>query len=137
MSDLHWLSHYNEREQLQINACRTYYEHYCNAGLPGHNLMLLIARMAAQLDAVEMGVEAAYEAGDIPSNGQVPAPPPQQRIQGETATPKQINYIYKVAEEKGYDAAEIDAEVKRIFGVGMGEITKAEASQLIDTLKGK
>jgi len=47
-----WRSEFTEREQALIANCETYAKDN-PAGLPGHNLMVIIAKMAAKLDKRE------------------------------------------------------------------------------------
>jgi hypothetical protein len=46
----HWGEHFDERQWRLIGNCRLYAE--CDpAGLPGHQLMLIVAKMADLLEA--------------------------------------------------------------------------------------
>lgn len=46
-----WRLAFDNRQQALIGNCTNYAENN-PAGLPGHNLMLIIAAMAAELDAI-------------------------------------------------------------------------------------
>ena len=47
---LRWRAGFDDRQQQLIDNCKTYTGNN-PAGLPGHNLMVIIERMAAMLDA--------------------------------------------------------------------------------------
>jgi hypothetical protein len=49
-----WLAEFDERERRLIDNCRTYAAND-PAGMPGHGLALIIARMADLLDELEGG----------------------------------------------------------------------------------
>jgi hypothetical protein len=117
-----WLESYDERQRKIIGACVNYAEQYPDTGLPGHNLMLIIARMAEQLGKSE-------EAGqDIPELG----PPP-----GEPATEKQVKYAYFLGSSVGgWDADRVDQACAQLYrGRVPAQLTKTEISTFIDMLK--
>lgn len=42
----------NDREMRQVQACISYKNDYADAGLPGHNTMIIIAKLWEQLQAL-------------------------------------------------------------------------------------
>lgn len=59
-----WIGQFDERQQGLIHSCRQYVTDGA-PGLPGHQLMLIVAKMAALLDAAggtfSFGVETEQE----------------------------------------------------------------------------
>ena len=49
------------RDKLQIQFCQLYAEHFENAGIPGHNLFILIAKLADQLGIFPGGPSSLYQ----------------------------------------------------------------------------
>lgn len=58
MGNTHWGTHFEEREWRLITNCRVYADND-PAGLPGHNLMLIVSKMADLLDSSEKNVKWA------------------------------------------------------------------------------
>lgn len=97
-----WLNDYPEKETLQITACRVYKQQFAGAGLPGHALMLIIAHMADQLDALSRTapqetqgprptpISAARTAmASEPANPPAqPQQPPQPAVEGQNYKPR-------------------------------------------------
>lgn len=54
-----WLDAFGPRDQQAIDHARLYAQQYQTAGIPGHNQLLIIAKMAAILDARD-GIAAHY-----------------------------------------------------------------------------
>ena len=52
------------------------------------------------------------------------------------ATAAQIRYIEKLIADWGLDAQQVQMVVEHIGGTSLDILTKADASQMIDTLKG-
>ena len=50
-----WLEQFDERQKGLIHTCRQYVTDGA-PGLPGHQLMLIVAKMAALLDAAQVAV---------------------------------------------------------------------------------
>ena len=48
-----WSEHFDDRQKSLIHHCRQYVTDGAS-GLPGHQLMLIVAQMAALLDAVDV-----------------------------------------------------------------------------------
>lgn len=57
-----WIDQFDDRQRGLINSCRQYVTDGA-PGLPGHQLMLIVARMAALLDAAggEIIIDAELE----------------------------------------------------------------------------
>lgn len=53
--NVYWLDEFYERERRLILNCRNYADGD-PAGLPGHNLMLIVAKLADLLDARDRGL---------------------------------------------------------------------------------
>lgn len=51
-----WKADLSVREQIQIAHAADYTRNYADAGVPGHGQFLLIAKLAAKLDALERKV---------------------------------------------------------------------------------
>lgn len=70
-----------------------------------------------------------------------PAPSQVERIDrpagsvSQAATQRQIRYVQAIGREAGLSDAEIDAEARRSFGIGLEELTRRDASVLIDQLQ--
>ena len=47
----HWSAQLSQRERDQIRACLAYHSDHETAGLPGHGLMILVAKLAKMVDA--------------------------------------------------------------------------------------
>lgn len=54
-----WRRNLDPREQAQIAHARNYAQTFASAGVPGHGLHMLIAKMADLLDQKEAGITAA------------------------------------------------------------------------------
>lgn len=48
-----WMADLDERENTQIAHARAYAREWSHAGVPGHGQFMLIAKLAAKLDALE------------------------------------------------------------------------------------
>jgi hypothetical protein len=119
-----WLESYDERQLALLDMCRAYAERHPKAGAPGHNLYLLVASMAAQLDGCEQA------GADIP---QIALPP------GEPATEKQVRFMYFTgSKERGWDEGQVEQACAQVYGGRKpANLTKTEASAFIDMLKQK
>lgn len=58
-----WLDNFNNQEQALVMASIDYSLTHSDAALPGRNLSLVIAKMAALLSAVEMPEVSGWELG--------------------------------------------------------------------------
>ncbi|MBI2322884.1 MAG: hypothetical protein HYU88_12540 [Chloroflexi bacterium] len=115
------------------------------------------AKARALRDAVNIGVAALEELGEPEASGEVeaggwregpasglsePAGPAGRRGQddarrGNPATPAQLRAIHSIARERlRLSDAELDQRALSLFGSRVGELTKSQASQLIDALRG-
>jgi hypothetical protein len=73
-----------------------------------------------------------------------PAPRPtsngngRERANGEAASMKQVNFIRSLASKAGYNATQLEYLAEEVIGSRkpIGSLTKAEASSLIETLRG-
>jgi hypothetical protein len=135
-----WLERYNRRDQVRIAACRSYAASFSDAGLPGHNLMLLVATLSAQLEEAQRLLNGMPpddappdDAGYMP----VPVPVPERPLTTEApATERQIKAIYAIARAaRGWHPERLDEECGRLFHVPPEELTIRQASRLIDHLK--
>jgi hypothetical protein len=137
-----WLDRYNDRERLQIAACRSYAAHFSSAGLPGHNLMLLIASLVTQLERANrlfngLPPDDTDPDPDFPTDSVLlPAVPVPEQVEPMPATERQLKAIYAIARSaRGWDADRLDHECFRMFERLPHQLTLPEASQLIDHLK--
>lgn len=70
-------------------------------------------------------------------------PPPRQRepqLNGDgqragEASEKQINAIFAIGRSKGFNSNDLKAEIKEKLGKSVMQLTRSEASQLIDDLR--
>lgn len=53
-----WPAHFDERQMGLIHSCRQYVTDGA-PGLPGHQLMLIVSKMAALLDAIDVAFPIA------------------------------------------------------------------------------
>jgi hypothetical protein len=120
-----WLEGYDERQRLVIEACRDYLAKYTAAGLPGHNLMIIVGMMAGQLDRLV----------DTPLTPDAPVPVAQQPP-AQLATEKQVKMIYGVCKnDYGMSDQETVDYCVESYKVGPAYLTKSQASEVIDRLK--
>lgn len=155
-----WLDDYPERETLQIVACRVYKQQFAGAGLPGHTLMLIIAHMADQLDALERSGPAPQQGSKPPSPTPIgaartqmatapqkpapsaqpaqPAQTPQPAAEGQNydpATERQVKAVYGLLKGKlGLSGDAAKAHTVNIYGYPPEELSKDEASDCIQSL---
>ncbi len=55
----------------------------------------------------------------------------------QTATQRQLKFIQAIARESGLDDDGLAAEVERLYGVGLGELSRRDASALIERLQAR
>jgi hypothetical protein len=60
---MNYLDQFNEREQTLIHNC-TMYANFNPGGLPGHNLMIIIAKLCSILENYEKGNEKTEKKTD-------------------------------------------------------------------------
>jgi hypothetical protein len=133
-----WLERFNRREQLQIAACRSYAASFPAAGLPGHDLMVIVASLSVQLDEAQRllkGIPPDDAPPDDPDYLAVPVPARPLSCDAH-ATEGQVKAIYAVARAaRGWHPERLDEECGRLFGVPPEDLTMQQASRLIDHLK--
>jgi hypothetical protein len=56
--------------------------------------------------------------------------------QGAGASAKQVKFLTDLALRKQMDLRDLDDEANRLFGVGLDDLTRKQASQMIDMLNG-
>ena len=56
-----WYALLSPREQATIDHALAYAAHYSHAGVPGHSVHLLIAKLAFELDKATVGVEGGSD----------------------------------------------------------------------------
>ncbi len=54
------MTEYTDREQTQVEFALNYANNFQEAGVPGHNLFLLIAKLAEELALVKGNLREAY-----------------------------------------------------------------------------
>jgi hypothetical protein len=65
-------------------------------------------------------------------------PPARNTVGGDKASNKQIKYLTDLATQKGIALSEINADVRRKYGVdGLYDLTRKQASELLDEMNGK
>jgi hypothetical protein len=145
-----WLQKYEPKEQVQIRAASQYARHFSEAGFPGHFLLLLIAKMAADLHGRAAGGKAPEPANppktqpkpdDRPLPGADDGVDEFERIPAAgdgAATEKQIKAIYAIGRAQlRLGEREVDDLTAETFGVVPSGLTKGEASQMMDILKSR
>ena len=55
---------------------------------------------------------------------------------GQPASQKQVNYLRDLATRQGLNANDLDARARNQFGCGLGDLTRQQASAMIDNLSG-
>ena len=69
-----------------------------------------------------------YGRGDIGEKG-------AKEMEAKEISPKQIRFIHTLAEDKGVDIEDLEAWLIENYDKGIEELTRAEASEVINTLK--
>jgi hypothetical protein len=88
-------------------------------------------QVGAELTANGSGSSAADDRARESSRGD------RRPMQGR-ATHKQISFLCDVARDRGVEISELNARARELYGVdGLYSLTKADASKLIDSLKGE
>jgi hypothetical protein len=134
-----WLDQFSDREQALIAACRDYATNHAEAGLPGHYLMLVTANLASLLDHLVEQFDLTFAPVRDDTKEQ-PAPPrwlptPANPAMHSPATDKQLKAIYAIGKARSLTEEEIESRSLLRFELRPHELTKAQASELIDELK--
>ncbi|HUP28091.1 MAG TPA: hypothetical protein VM409_06620 [Chloroflexia bacterium] len=94
----------------------------------------------------KVGFASNFKSIQSPDNGRLPAeedefdrlPSAEASPNGSAATEKQVKAIYAIGRaSKRLSEGQVDDRAIEVFGVRPAELTKAEASQFIDMLKGE
>lgn len=109
--------------------------------IPGVNLLLLVSRLAEWLDTSTGPQQQRMPMAD---NAPAPLPPPAEiddvpspNTYSVHATEKQVKAIYAIGRAQlRLSETQVDDKCAEMFGVTPNELTKQEASQFIDSLKG-
>lgn len=56
---------------------------------------------------------------------------------GQPATPRQLKFIQAIAREHGIDDADMDAEIRQLYGRGVTELDRRDASAYIERLQSR
>jgi hypothetical protein len=98
-----------------------------------HQTFELVKASVEQELAQSKGATAPAQQQDNRLNQQ-----PQRNNGGEKASNKQIKFVTDLANQRGIALSEINADVRRKFGVdGLYDLTRKQASELLDELNGK
>ena len=103
-----------------------------------HQTFELVKASVEQELAQSKGAPAQQQ--DHRPNQPNPSSQPPQRNNGgsEKASNKQIKFVTDLATQRGIALSEINADVQRKYGVGgLYDLTRKQASELLDELNGK
>lgn len=109
--------------------------------LPETQPAAIQAKLHETFDLVKTTVEQELANG----NGTAAKPaqdtgtqPPQRPATADKASNKQIKFITDLSTQKGLSLSELNAEVKKRFGVdGLYDLTRKQASALLDEMNGR
>jgi len=94
------------------------------------------ARLHTTFELVKTSVEQELQNGNGHTVAKSAAQPAQQDMLQAKATNRQIKYLTDLARERNITLAELNAEVRKLYGVdGIYSLSKADASKLVESLK--
>jgi hypothetical protein len=107
------------------------------AEIPDRDPASIQAKLHETFELVKNSVESELEKhGAAPASGTPSAAKPEPR--SEQASNKQIKFLTDLCQQKGIALSQLNQQIRQQYGVGgLYDLTRKQASQLLDELNGK
>jgi hypothetical protein len=106
--------------------------------IPDRDPALIQAKLQETFELVKASVESELEKHGAASASNAPAAAKPEPARSEQASNKQIKFLTDLCQQKGIALSQLNQQIRQQFGVGgLYDLTRKQASELLDSLNGK